>query len=352
MTSGATGRPLPRVAYWELGNEPYLTQERPDLALAPAEFARRANRFAAALRAVDPEAVIGLPLTMDRRNGIPATHVPGFTAQVLAGIDQRIDFASVHDAYMPAGGRDAGPAAIYWAAMAATRTVAADLAAMQRVLQAWRPATRVPLAVTEYNAMFTLGQGATDDWIAAPVGGLYVADALRLFATSPDVLLATQWSLSGNWRFGAIHSRRFARPAYVAMAWMSEALRGERVVPAAFRSDTVATPGVGQAAAVAALPLVEPLVTREDAGGARTWRIALVQKDPRRPASGRVSLAGLAGAGVAAARLSTWSAPDVFDAADDRALFRREDTTLPPGPTLALRLPPASLALLTLTFDR
>ena len=352
MTSSVTGRPLPRVAWWELGNEPYLTQERPDLALAPQEFAHRANRFVAALRAIEPGAAIGLPLTMDRRNGLPVTHVPGFTAQVLAGITERIDFASVHDAYMPAGGRDAGAAALYWGAMAATRTVQADMAAMARVLHDWRPSAKLPLAVTEYAAMFTLGQGATDDWIAAPVAGLYAADALRLFASSPDVLLATQWSLSGNWRFGAIHSRRFARPVYTAMAWMSEALRGELVAPAAMRSDTVATAGVGQAAAVAALPLVEALVTREAGGAAETWRVAFVQKDPRRAALGRVSFGGLATGGVKSARLSTWSAPDVFDAGDDRALFRREDAALAPGATLAVRLPPASLALLTLTLER
>ena len=79
---------------------------------------------------------------------------------------------------------------------------------------------------------------------------------------------------------------------------------------------------------------------------------AVAQKDPRRAAQGRVSFDGLPTSGVKTARLSTWKVPDVFDAGDDHALFRREDATLAPGAALAVRLPPASLALLTLTFER
>jgi alpha-N-arabinofuranosidase len=348
LTSTLTGQPLPRVAYWELGNEPYLTQERPDLAVPPAEFARRANAFVAALRAIEPDAVIGLPLTMDRRNGVPTTHVFGFTPQVLAGITERIDFVSVHDAYMPFGGKDADPAALYWGAMAATRTVRTDMDAMQRALKAWRPGVTLPLAVTEYSALFTLGAGATDQWAATPAAGLYAADALRLFASSPDVLLANQWSLSANWVFGAITAHGFTRPVYTAMAWMAQALRGERVAPSAMRSDTVATPSVGLAAAQAALPLVESLVTREPG---RAWRVALIQKDPRRAAQGRISLAGLPIAKVRAVELETWQAPDVFDASDNRSLWQHAQQALPVAASITVQLPPSSLALLTITLS-
>jgi alpha-N-arabinofuranosidase len=351
MTSAATGRRLPRVAFWELGNEPYLTQERPDLALTPQAFAGRVDAFVRALRAIEPDARIGVPLTMDRRNGVPVTHVPGFTRQVLDGLAERIDFVSVHDAYMPFAGAQASPAELYWGAMAATRSVQADMDAMRAVLRAWRPQAALPLAVTEYSALFTLGAGATDAWVAAPVAALYAADALRLFASRDDVLLANQWSLSGNWYFGAIHSRRFPRPVDLAMRWMGAALRGERVAPAAMRADTVSTPSVGRAGAVAALPLVEAFATREHAGAATVWRIALVQKDPRRGARGRVSLAGLAGAALAAgasARLETWRCADVFDAGDERPLWQHAQEPLAPASSFALQLPPASLALLTI----
>ena len=129
---------------------------------------------------------------------------------------------------------------------------------------------------------------------------------------------------------------------------MGQALRGERVAPTAMRSDTVATPSVGLSAAVAALPLVEPLVTRER--GAR-WRVALIQKDPRRPAQGRISLAGLSIANVRTVRLETWHAPDVFDAADDHALWQHAEQPLPVAASITVQLPPASLALLTITLS-
>jgi len=350
MTSSITGRPLPRVAYWELGNEPYLTEERPDLAVLPAEFARRANRFIAALRALEPQAQIGLPLTSDRRNGIPVTHQFGFTRTVLAGLTERIDFASLHDAYLPfggpgPGGRPADPAALYWGAMAGTRAIEADFAEMQALIAAARPGLPpLPFAITEYQGLFTLGQGATDDWVASPAAALYVADALRLFASTPQVLLANQWSLSANWRFGAIHAGRFPRPVFTAMALIGEALQGQRL-PVAWRGETIATAGIGRVAPVAALPLVESLACRDGA----LLRVALIQKDPRRGAQG---LLRLAGSRVTGARLQTWSCDDVLDARDARPLFQKREAALAlaPAALLSFTLPPASLALLTLNL--
>ena len=62
---------------------PHAGAARPGRAAGRIRAPRQ--RFVAALRAIEPDAVIGLPLTMDRRNGIPTTHVSGFTPQVLAG---------------------------------------------------------------------------------------------------------------------------------------------------------------------------------------------------------------------------------------------------------------------------
>ena len=68
---------------------------------------------------------------------------------------------------------------------------------------------------------------------------------------------------------------------------------------------------------------------------------------------GRVSLAGLPGAAlakVASARLETWRCADVFDSSDERALWQHADEALAPASTFDLRLPPASLALLTINL--
>ena len=50
-------------------------------------------------------------------------------------------------------------------------------------------------------------------------------------------------------------------------------------------------------------------------------------------------------------RLVSGRAPDVFDASDDHALCQHEAQALPFAATFALALPPASLALLTITLS-
>jgi hypothetical protein len=66
-----------------------------------------------------------------------------------------------------------------------------------------------------------------------------------------------------------------------------------------------------------------------------------------------VSLAGLPGAAlamVASARLETWRCDDVLDAGDERAPWQHADEPLAPAAAFDLRLPPASLALLTINL--
>lgn len=343
LVSSITGRRLPRVPWWELGNEPYLTNERPDLALEPREFARHADRVAAALREVDPSISIGVPVVSDTVNGIPVTHRLGFTREVLGTMRERLDYVCAHDAYLPHLGRTLPDRrTVIGATMGATRTLQADLASLRRLVASLRPpgAAPLPIAITEYHAMYTLGGGASDDLVASPLAALYVADALRVFATTPDVLLATQWSLTANWRFGLVHGRRFPRAAYRAVAVMGEALRG-RVLPASVRVDTMATPSAGRVAPVAALPLVEALAARDG----DVLRVVLIHKDPERRA--RVSLA-LAGARAGDARWRAWACEDLMESRDDRDPWRLTEESRAAGAPLAFEMAPGSLALLTL----
>ena len=62
-------------------------------------------------------------------------------------------------------------------------------------------------------------------------------------------------------------------------------------------------------------------------------------------------LAGLSLASVRAVRLETWHAPDVFDASDDHALWQHAEQSLSVAGTFTVALPPASLALLTITLS-
>lgn len=341
-----TGQRLPRVPEWEIGNEPYLRDEdQPDIALEPEAFARKADAFIRAMRAVDPSIRVGVPVSNNQRQGVPVVHFPDYTRRMLGTLTQRLDFVAVHNAYMPftqdlkASERDRA----YWAAMAAARSVQADLQALRRLLAELRPGQTLPLAITEYNAIFTLGKGSSDEWMGSPAGALYVADVLRLFAQSPEVAQAQLWSLSGNWRFGAISQEGFMRPVGQVLALVNQALQG-RVLDATTRAPTLAVPGAGLVASVAALPLVETLATRDG----HLLRLLLIHKDPARAAEGQLYLSH---AGRGTARLHTLSAADPLRADDVPSLFAAQTRTLPWGAPLALALPPASVSLLEIDLS-
>lgn len=350
MRSRLTGRALAPVRYWEIGNEPYLREEaRADIDLHPQEFARRANRFIQAMRAVDPGIEIGLPLTSDTRGGVPVTPYPGFARQVLGKVEERFDYACLHNAYMPFGfRRGMAPQALYWGAAAGALTVQSDLAAMARLLAELRPGRALPLAVTEYSPIFSLGRGASDHWIASPAGALYLADLLRVFAQTPELALATHWSLSGNWLFGAIHPQGHARPACQVLTLMGEALQGQRL-DARMDCSSRRVAGIGQVDAVEAMPLASALATRSGAAGAGTLRILLINKDPQRAALGRLQLNGMR---PGRARMSLLAASDPFEAGDGPGVLPRSESTLVPDAdgSLALHIPRHGIALIT--FDQ
>jgi alpha-N-arabinofuranosidase len=343
VVSRRSGRRLPPVRYWELGNEPYLKDEaQRSLWLRPDEFGRRAQAFIVAMRGVDPDILIGLPLTNDQRNGFPATPYPGFTRAVLAQVRAPIDYVSLHDAYLPYGmEHEHTRSELYWGAMAASRSVAADFEDMRTLLHTVRPGTAWPFALTEYNALFTLGRGATDDLVAAPVAALYIADLLGVLAQTPDLALANYWSLSGNWRFGAIRGDGDTRPSYAALALFDELLHGE-LLASAVDAQRVDTPSVGGSSAVHGLPLVEALATRDGP----TLRVLLIHKDDTRRGRGVLDLEG---AEARSAEILVLDWPDPWSVDESPNPLVRTRTSIGPGPKFALDLPPHSLALVTIT---
>ncbi len=344
LVSSRTGRRLPAVPRWELGNEPYLQNaRRPDLDLTPAQFASQVNAFIPALKAVDPTVRLGLPLTTDRRNGVWVTPYQGFTAGVLAAVDQPFDFACVHDAYMPYvtdGMSD--PRTLYYGAMAGALAVQDDLAAMRALLAAARPGRTIPLALTEWAPLFSMDGAPTDALLLSPAGALYAVDLLRMLATQPDIECANHWSLTGNWWFGAVSQSATNRAVADAVALARPALAGSRL-PASVRCDTLATPALGQMAARDAMPLLECLVSRSGA----TVRVLLVHKDLDRRAQVALDLGGVA---PLAATLTALRSADPFADADTAGLMTRVTSHPAPGATMNFWLAPHSVAVLELTM--
>lgn len=345
LRSRRTGRLLPPVRNWELGNEPYLKEAlRPDLWLEPAEFARRAAAWAAAMKQVDPGIRLGLPMTPDTRRGIPVTAYPGWCDTVYRVMAGKVDWLAAHFGYMPFfWTRPPDQMTMYKAAMSSAPTVAADLQTFRRSLAAVRPDVPVaPFWMTEYHAILSFTT-PYDALTASPLGALYVADLLRVLA-SGGVERAHQWSLSANGWFGAIHRNAHARPVHLVLRLFREQLQGS-VVPILMYGEKIGLPAIAAAAAQASMPLVDGLLCDDG----RTVRALLINKDPNR--SAQVSLAVTSLGSFASAGLSTLTSPDLFRTSDlPNAMVRGETALARPvaGQPTVVRIAPASVALVSL----
>jgi alpha-N-arabinofuranosidase len=359
----ASGHMLPKVVYWEIGNEPYLPNSDGSnprsCEIDPHTYVARINAFAQAMRAVDPSIQIGVALANDVQNGIQFTS-PGcklFTATVLKGLTQPIDFISLHDAYLPYDfGKDHSASDMYWAAMGSTQSIQADFAAMRSQLSSYAALQRLPFAVTEYNALFNPSPGsAYIHSTASPMGALYVADALRFFASRDDVLMANIWSLSGNDHWGMIHTPTnpagaYGRPTYEVFRLFGEALQGERISPKV-QSPTFNAPRLGLNGAASNLPVVTTLVTKvNSSAGSQTWRIIMINKDYAIVHIAKISFSN-GGAGAESAHLSLLTAANLIEDDDLPNVMQRSEKDLVPGPDISVTLPAHSIALATIQIS-
>ncbi len=267
---------LPRVEFWEVGNEPYLKSTRDELNVLPEEFAARANIFLRFMREADPESKLGLPVS----NGFFERVVPApynkFNDRVLPLINQPFDFVAVHNAYQPAfysGIKDTMLA--FRETMAATRRVKEDLDLLRKSLEEYFPEKIPPFAITEYNAFYTLLKGESDKLIRSPAAAFYVADLIMMLARRNDVLMANFWSLVGNWYFGAIDQQTGnVYPSYCVLKGFSEILKGD-VLKVKLKSPSFTAPAYEKLPRVSNIPLISALALKDG----KTFRIIILNRD-------------------------------------------------------------------------
>lgn len=346
IKSPVTGRPLPKVPFWEIGNEPYLKEDhRPETWLEPPEFARRANAAIREMRKQDTSIQIGIPLRSDSFNGIPVTPYQGFNQRVLSEIRERFDFVSLHNAYLPfLYDNVPDDDDIYAGMMAASETVRGDLDATRAQLAKLVPGRTLPLAITEYNALITIGR-RQDAFLASPAGALYVADLLRLFATQSDILMANHWSLIGNWYFGTITSQGSPRPVFEVLRLYREALRGN-MLSFNVQTKTFAASRIGLMREANNVPVVTGMATIKT----NNLKVLLINKDPHAIANANLQLTTgrLANIGLRTLAASTpFAAPDSADA------FKKSKSNPAAANNglIKVALPPCSVSLLDATFS-
>lgn len=336
----------PKACWWELGNEPYLKpDERKELWLTPVQYAERVNRFVQAIRRVAPAARLGLPLRSDRLGGVPATPMPGFNETVLRSC-RDVDYVCLHNAYLPFDYQaKATPDDLYRAAMAATATLTDDLAATRAQVERLC-GKRLPIAITEYNALFTLtmDQSSSDRLIGSMLAALYTADVLRCLAYQPDVLMGNFWSLSGNWHFGAIRPSGQVHPSYHVLAAFRRVLQGD-MLACKVDAPHFDAPQVGYAAARRLQPAVEAVATRQTS----SLHVLLINKQRAQELPCELQLPGDASHYVIN-QAHTLHATDPVDSANTghTGLSPRPLLPVPTTPGWRLVLPPASVSWLRL----
>jgi len=341
LTSPLTGRLLPKVKTWEIGNEPYLKEDvRPETWMKPEEYARRANEFIRAMRSVDPTIRVGIPLRSDTYNGIPVTPYQGFNETVLPLLSEPFEYVSLHNAYMPfLYGNTPSNNEIYAALMGASETVRLDLEATRKQLRRLVKNRTVLMAITEYNALVTFGK-QQDSYLASPAGALYVADLLRLFATQPDILMANHWSLIGNWFFGALNSSGVPRPVFDVLRMYRETLHGN-YLSSNCKTKEFTTPMAGLIREARNIPVVTVTSTIESG----KLRLLILNKDPQASTQTTIKLGAHKFGGDIS--ISSLTAPDPFSSPDNaNAFIRKNSQVVGKTASVTVVLPPCSLTFL------
>jgi alpha-L-arabinofuranosidase len=263
----AQGKLLPKVKYWEIGNEPYLIEDmHKELAVAPEVFANRVNAFIKEMKKVDPSIIVGIPLRNDKLGETPSTpmSMQGFNDKVLSIVKQPFEYVTLHNAYFPLiydNVRNINT--IYLSTMSATRFVNEDIDHALSHLKRYYPKKKFGIAITEYNALFTIGKGDTDGLISSLLGALYVADVLTLFAQREEVWMANYWSLTGNWHFGVIRQDGRTRPSYHVLQAFNRILKGQ-LISTQINTPTFKNEKAGFIPAADGIPCISSIVTEND----------------------------------------------------------------------------------------
>jgi alpha-L-arabinofuranosidase len=254
------------------------------------------------------------------------------------------DFVALHDAYAPfAHDRSYSERDLYLATVAASSQTANDFEATRASLARYIR-RRVPLAITEFAPLFTIGKNA-DDYIGTITGALYVADLFRVFATSGDVLMAAYWSLSGNWEFGALSQKGERRPAYLVLEAYSKFLKGQ-VISTAVNAPSFESPRVGFTAARSGLPLITVLALRDR----KTLTFFVINKDIEKSAEMSLAIHSVNHLETASMRQLTAAAP--FARARTGATFSWMDAPITiRSKNLHASLLPHSINILTVTYQ-
>ena len=242
----ANGRREPyRVRYFEFGNETWHGNHQDIATVAAADYAKRYDRYHAAIKAIDPKAQLGV-LTMNSSAG---DRFP-WTEEVLRTITTRPDFAiehTYHPGYRAETG-EPGAAVMFTALLAAPDQVEAYYAklhgAIKRIL-----GYDLPLAITEYNASFV--QAKPVPYRHSLGTALWNGEMLRILSSPKhQILMANYWQFANSF-WGQVRSaggnsgtgEQFLRPNYFPYKLYHDYFQAQLVASRVVQCPTFSTDG-------------------------------------------------------------------------------------------------------------
>lgn len=322
------GKPLPKVKYWEIGNEPYLNPN-----ITPEQYAAKVDAFIKAMKAVDPTIQFGVAL---RTSTMGASD---FNDRFLAAEKEKFDYVTVHNSYFPLSFYgNPSEAELYEAAMASSSVIKDDFVYFDNLLKKARPGQSIPIAVTEFNAIFSV-QNTTIDTSKTPTfaSAMYVADLLMAFSETPNLMMANFWSLTGNGDFGAVSNTGETRPVYEVFTAYADLMKG-KVVSLDLDTPTFDNPVVGLLFEDKNAAAVESLATLDG----NTLRVMALNKDIDNASDFRLMLP--AGKTIVSVRVKRISDDSLFDSTSDAGWA--DVTCSVNGDYLELNLDPHSISFL------
>ncbi len=236
----ANGHPAPyKVVYFEMGNESDHGNHDvvPHKQFSPEQYVEWVATSAKLMRKIDPSIKIGAATATT----FPNKDVP-WNEVVLKGLKDTVDFVIVHtysvQVVSPATPVGIPAEKLMRAAMASVEQFEAFLAEYRGMVRKLT-GKALPLAITEYNAMYVQQDPVPYRFTLG--GALFSADYLRvLMQPGSDVLMANYWQFSnGYWGFARSDLGGFkTQPAfYLFRLWAKHF--GSRLVSTAVDSPAV-----------------------------------------------------------------------------------------------------------------
>lgn len=297
------------VPLWEVGNELYLDFTSFD---PPADnwdadrYADTFLRYAAAMKAVDPEIKLGAGLEYAFTRSAFRVH-PGWEETVLRKAAPSIDFVSVHNGFAPVLPiEDAGwdGRTVYSSLLAAPILIKDSLDRLSNLIEstAGPHARHIDIAVTEWGPGFKIEPDSRwVDHLKTLGSALYVGSVLKAFIETPRVIASHAFKLSDGSAQGWIGVREqqfVAKPVAMAMQMYAQHF-GTRFVNSSVAVEGYESRSLGHIEALPNVPYLDVVCSLNESGD--VLYVMAINKHFDREIDGAISLAGHEANGTATA---------------------------------------------------